>query len=207
MTTVFQGAVWAGIMIAIGGTVFLSAADTVVGAFLFSIGLLSILICKLNLFTGQIGYLAFAAEKTAYIKKMAVVWLGNLLGTFIAASALSFTRCGGIIKKAETIASVKLNDGILSIFVLSFFCGMLMFLAVNSFKTVPNELGKYLMVILCVSVFILSGFEHCVANMFYFFISGSLSLKAFLYILLMSVGNGLGALCLAIALKLYSKAE
>ena len=207
MTTVFQGAVWAGIMIAIGGTVFLSTANPVVGSFLFSIGLLSILICKLNLFTGQIGYLAFAQEKPAYIKKMAVVWLGNLLGTFIAASALSFTRCSGIIKKAEAIASVKLNDGILSIFILSFFCGMLMYLAVSSFKTVPHEFGKYLMVILCVSVFILSGFEHCIANMFYFFISGNLSLKSLLYIVLMSVGNCLGALCLAIVLKLYAKAE
>ena len=47
----------AGIMIAIGGTVFLSIENKVIGASLFSIGLFGVLIYNLNLYTGKIGYL------------------------------------------------------------------------------------------------------------------------------------------------------
>ena len=44
-------------MIAIGGTVFLSIENKVIGASLFSIGLFGVLIYNLNLYTGKIGYL------------------------------------------------------------------------------------------------------------------------------------------------------
>ena len=55
--TVF-GAVSAGIMISIGGSVFLSCDSKYVGAVLFSVALLCICYLGYYLFTGKIGYLA-----------------------------------------------------------------------------------------------------------------------------------------------------
>ena len=42
-------------------------------------------------------------------------------------------------------------------------------------------------------IFILSGFEHSIANMFYFEMANAYSLKSLLYILVMAAGNGVGA--------------
>ena len=48
-------AIMAGIMIAIGGTIFLSMEDKIIGAILFSIGLFIIVTRDLNLYTGKVG--------------------------------------------------------------------------------------------------------------------------------------------------------
>ena len=53
----------------------------------------------------------------------------------------------------------------------------------------PHEVGKYLAIFFGVMVFILCGFEHCVANMYYFSMAGMWSGKALLYILVMTLGN------------------
>ena len=43
-----------------------------------------------------------------------------------------------------------------------------MYIAVNSYKTSKDVFGRYIPIFMCVIVFILCGFEHCIANMFYF---------------------------------------
>ena len=50
------------------------------------------------------------------------------------------------------------------------------------------------LLIFCVSVFILCGFEHCIANMFYFSLAGVWSAKTFGYLLVMTLGNSLGGM-------------
>ena len=51
-------------------------------------------------------------------------------------------------------------------------------------------------IIFAVPVFILSGFEHSIANMCYFGISGIVSFESFLYILVVIAGNTIGGLLL-----------
>ena len=68
-------------------------------------------------------------------------------------------------------------------------------------KFLKSSLGKHLSIFLCVSVFILSGFEHCVANMFYFSVSESLSVKSLLYLTYMILGNSVGAILFALLEK------
>ena len=69
-------------------------------------------------------------------------------------------------EKVLKIVSVKVADDPVSLFILAIFCGMLMFTAVDAFKNdkLP-AVCRPVMVFLCVMVFILSGFEHCIANM------------------------------------------
>ncbi len=180
-----------GVCIAIGGTVYLSCESKVVGALLFCLGLFAICTFGFHLFTGKVGYVT--DNPLPYTGFVCVVWLGNLMGTALAALALGYTRVAPTLaEKAATLCQAKLSDGPLSIFLLSVFCGLLMFIAVDGFKNNPHELGKYLGIFLGVSVFILCGFEHCVANMFYFSMAGAWNGKALGYLLIMTLGNSCG---------------
>lgn len=182
----------AGIMIAIGGTVFLSVENKFIGASLFSIGLFGVLIYNLNLYTGKIGYL-ITNFNLKYIKELIITLIGNFIGACSVGFILRYTRIyDNIYEKALNLANTKLNDNILSIFILSIFCGLLMYYAVNGFKK-QTDFGKYLVVYLGVAVFILCGFEHCIANMYYFSVADIWSLKTLGYTGIMVLGNSLGS--------------
>ena len=182
----------AGIMIAIGGTVFLSIENKVIGASLFSIGLFGVLIYNLNLYTGKIGYL-ITNFNLKYIKELIITLIGNFIGACSVGFILRYTRIyDKIYEKSLILANTKLNDNILSIFILSIFCGLLMYFAVNGFKK-QTDFGKYLVVYLVVAVFILCGFEHCIANMYYFSVADIWSLKTLGYTGIMVLGNSLGS--------------
>ena len=95
----------------------------------------------------------------------------------------------------------KLGDNITSVFILSFFCGILMFVAADGYKTIQNPVGQILAIFLPVVVFILSGFEHCVANMYFFTIADLWSFKAFGYLIIMSLGNSIGGILIPLLRK------
>ena len=78
-------AIAAGIFISIGGAVFLSCENSVVGAVFFSVALLSICFMGLYLFTGKVGFLA-VSHTGREIAEVALTLLGNLIGTSLAAS-------------------------------------------------------------------------------------------------------------------------
>lgn len=179
-------------MIAIGGTVFLSIENKVIGASLFSIGLFGVLIYNLNLYTGKIGYL-ITNSNLKYIKELIITLIGNFIGACSVGFILRYTRIyDKIYEKSLILANAKLNDNILSIFILSIFCGLLMYYAVNGFKK-QTDFGKYLVVYLGVAVFILCGFEHCIANMYYFSVADIWSLKTLGYTGIMVLGNSVGS--------------
>ena len=179
-------------MIAIGGTVFLSIENKVIGASLFSIGLFGVLIYNLNLYTGKIGYL-ITNFNLKYIKELIITLIGNFIGACSVGFILRYTRIyDKIYEKSLILANTKLNDNILSIFILSIVCGLLMYYAVNGFKK-QTDFGKYLVVYLGVAVFILCGFEHCIANMYYFSVADIWSLKTLGYTGIMVLGNSIGS--------------
>ena len=80
----------AGMMIAIGGIIFLTLSG-LEGALLFSMSLLTILCLKLELFTGKAGLLATREIKPG---KLLEIWIGNFIGTAIVAILLIFTPKG-----------------------------------------------------------------------------------------------------------------
>lgn len=195
-------AVIAGMMIGTGGVVFLVQENPVIGSFLFSIGLLTVLAFQLQLYTGKIGYLVF--QKPVYLVELGITWIGNFMGTFLVAMLVRNTRLfAGIGERAMTIVSIKLGDGLLSIFILSIFCGMLMFIAVDIFRNIEGAMLKFAGIVLPVMVFILSGFEHVVANMFYFSLMDVWSGRTLLFILVMTLGNSLGGMLIPAYLKIF----
>ena len=184
----FLLAIGAGLAISIGGTVYLSVDNKIIGSLLFAVGLYAIVLNGLFLYTGKVGYLVDQSDKIEYLGLLAITWLGNLAGTWIGAVAVLNTRIQGIRENAVGICETKLADEPLSIFLLAIFCGILMYIAVDGFREKENPLILFI----CVSVFILSGFEHCIANMFYFSIAGAWSLKTIVYLIIMTLGNSLG---------------
>ncbi len=188
---VYLSGVLAGVCIALGGTAFLSLESKVAGALFFTVGLFVICLFKLHLFTGKVCYV-FENDRD-YALGLPFIWLGNLVGTFLAAQALLLTRVGpGLAEKAARLCTAKLSDGPVSIFILAIFCNMMIYIAVEGFNRAPHDLGRYLALFLGVAVFILCGFEHCVANMYYFSVASAWSWKAFGYLLIMTLGNAAG---------------
>ena len=194
----------AGIMIGIGGTIYLSLDNKIVGSILFAIGLFIIVVYSFNLYTGKIGYLINNFNKK-YIRELIITLIGNFIGTFFVGFVLRYTRIyTSISDKAKGLVDIKLNDTLISILILSFFCVILMYLAVNTYKEV-KDIGKYLAVFLGVIVFILCGFEHCIANMYYFSVSSTWSLNTLLYLLVMILGNSLGGILIPLCNKVIKK--
>lgn len=194
---IFLKAAAAGITIGIGGAAYLTLENRVIGAVLFGVGLYTIVLNGLFLYTGKVGYLISAKDKKAYILQLIFTWLGNFAGTALAAAAISATRIRNLRRTAEVICKTKLADTPHSILILAVFCGILMYVAVDGFR----EKGNPLILFFCVTVFILCGFEHCIANMFYFSLAGAWSLRAVIYLLLMTLGNSVGGILLPLVKK------
>ena len=200
---VFLYAVLAGMAIGIGGSVFLSQfSNRIVGTFLFTVGLFTICSFGLNLFTGKVCYVF--DNPPSYIIDLVIIWLGNLCGTFIMAFILSLTRLGGTFAaNAAELAAVKNSDSLLSLFLLGLVCNMLIYIAVEGYKTIPHELGKYLALIFGVMVFILIGTEHSVADMFYYAAAGELfTADAITRLVIITAGNAVGGVIFPLGKKL-----
>ncbi|MCR5825658.1 MAG: formate/nitrite transporter family protein [Oscillospiraceae bacterium] len=200
---VFVSAVLAGFAIGLGGAIFLSVDNKVVGAALFTLGLFTVCTMGLHLFTGKVCYV-FENDR-AYALCLPVIWLGNLVGTGVTALLVHMTRAGGISEKAAALCGVKLDDSLVSLFFLGLLCNVFIYLGVEGFKSIPHEVGKYLALFFGVMGFILLGTEHCVADMFYFWMAGAWSAQAVLRVLVITLGNCVGGVLLPLARSYLKK--
>lgn len=193
----FVPSILAGIAISLGGFCFLSVENKLIGSILFSIGLFLVCTRGYNLYTGKVCY----CKTKENIKDLLFIILGNYLGTNITALLLKCTRyADALTNKATSIIDLKLSDNLLSIFVLAIFCNIFIYIAVDGYKNAKDELAKYLSIFFGVVCFIMTGTEHVVADMFYFAVAGDYTLKAFLILLIVFLGNTVGG-------RLYSFIE
>ena len=200
----FISAIIAGFLIGMGGTVFLAQESKALGSFLFAVGLFTIVVFQLHLFTGKIGYLPH--QKPAYLIELAITWLGNLAGTFLCATMVRNSRIyDGMAEKVQAMAQVKLDDSFLSLFILAIFCGFLMFIAVDTFKKQSGSTVKVIAIFVPVMVFILSGFEHVIADMYYFSLAQVWSGHCFMAVVVMTLGNSVGGMIIPVYQKIFLK--
>lgn len=190
----FLNALLAGLCIAIGGVAYLSVENKIVGALFFTVGLFTIVTFGFSLFTGKVWTVLDDGARA--LPTLGVIWLGNLAGCAAVGYAVRATRIAGIAERAAGMCTVKLEDSVFSVFLLAILCNVLMYIAVDGFKKNPHEVGKYIGLFLGVAVFILCGFEHCIANMFYFSVADAWSARAFGYLLVMTLGNAVGGMLL-----------
>lgn len=195
----FISGVCAGLMIAIGGTVFLSCDNKYIGAALFSVALFCICTKGYSLFTGKIGFIPESHTKED-LSVLFLGLLGNAVSTVLLGLAVSYALPAAGAA-AAAICEAKLSQEALQTFIRAFFCGVLMYLAVSIYREKNSALGIFL----CIPTFILSGFEHSIANMFYFGVSGVLNLESALYILIVLLGNAAGGTVLPFLNKIMKR--
>ena len=80
-----------------------------------------------------------------------------------------------------------------------------MYIGVEGYRRVKSDAAKVVIVIFAVMIFILAKFEHSIANMAYFIVAKSFTLKSLFYIIIMILGNAVGANMLSFIDKTIDK--
>ena len=206
--SILAKAIMAGFMIGVGGIVYLLVENKYLGSFLFCFGLFTIIQYGFSLYTGKVGYIP--ERKPIYLREVALTLIGNVFGTAICSGMLRLTRAWDKVhSSAILIMDTKSNDSILSSFVLAVFCGLMMYLAVENSRA-SKEKSNFVAAIfgtaLPVMLFILCGFNHSVADSFYFF-AASPNLSGVVYLLVAVLGNALGGMLVPLIKKVFDKPE
>ena len=189
MGRINRTSILSGMLVGIGVIINTFSQNKYIGAMLFSFALLTIIQLQLQLYTGQIG---FFTEKRYKIKEycfmLALNFIGASLSTFLALITRSETDINYIIEVSNT----KFSHTYFELFICGLLCGVLMFIAVYCKNTIIT--------IFCIMIFILSGYEHCVAD--FPFILLNVSFENIVKILLIVTGNSIGSI-IAYHLKDY----
>ena len=177
----------AGICIGIGGMIFISVPDKTIGSFLFSIGLFSVLIFKLNLYTGIV------CKPDIYNKDPSLIAI-SFFGNVFAASCMGIVLTNPMINTAKELCENKLTESTIEWWLGSIVCGMFIALAVYGWNS-REDIHSHIMVVLGVMGFILTGSEHVVADAFYFSAGRELfNPNALMKLFECGIGNMLGGL-------------
>ena len=163
MIKTLRSSIFAGIAIGVAGFGFLASGiqsetyGSLVGAVLFSLGLLAVVGYKLRLYTGTAGFINKNEVGTLFL-----ILGGNIIGCFLV-GLLARVSPMDIPGAAQKILELRLRTGAVRCGLLGIGCGFLMTTAVNFAKQ-----GHYLPLLFSVPLFIICGFTHCVADAFYY---------------------------------------
>lgn len=148
-----------------------AGAKIVMGA-AFGIALSLVVIAGAELFTGNNMVMAMGAARKSIswgdaIKLWVVCYLGNLAGSILLAvlfnlGGLGQGEVGVFIAKA---AAGKMALGPIELIIRGILCNMLVCLAVWSGFRCKSDSGKLIMIFWCLFAFIITGYEHSIANM------------------------------------------
>jgi len=193
---VVVGSILAGIILSIGGMAFLLTLPNLkfVGAMLFTVGLFVIMTYKLRLYTGKVGY---ALENPPiFLAEILLIIVGNFIGSL--AMGLAFP-----LDQAVIVCQDKLEVPALTVFFKGILCGILVFVAVDQYKTK----GSLIALFVCIPAFIMAGFEHSIADMFFFSSAGMFDLDSLIFILIVILGNAIGCLTIPAYKKYIDKPD
>ncbi|MGN1210980.1 MAG: formate/nitrite transporter family protein [Candidatus Cryptobacteroides sp.] len=158
-TDLTKRSIMAGAMIAFGGFANL-AVGGVAGSILFSFGLISVYIYGLFLFTGQAGRVDFNVRRHLWLLG---VLAGNIVGAVVVAMLARLSPLP-LQDAAVKVLETRLATGWWKAGLLAIACGWIVEEAVYAYKSG----GKLVPTFVGVSVFVLCGFPHCVADAFYY---------------------------------------
>jgi len=181
----FVLAILAGVFIALGAEFYTLVVhdsglafglNNLVGGLVFCLGLILVVIAGAELFTGNtlivMGFIERKVSARQLIKGWSIVYLGNLVGSLMMVLLMYYTDQWGfhgsmVGGKALLIADAKVNIGFLEAFMRGILCNVLVCLAIWLAFSGRSTIDKILAVIFPITAFVASGFEHCVANMYF----------------------------------------
>ena len=194
--------IFAGLAIGLGSLVFTivstyakSVGGQIFASALFSVGLILVCTLGLQLYTGKIGVVFDDREK---LKENAINLPIMLVGNAIGAFALGII-CHFVFMNVPDVAVriLKISDGKTgsdTVFLQGIFCGALVYIAVYFFKNLQNYAMKIIGIITAVTLFVYCGFQHCIANMFYFGMAFNWNIDMLWNLLIVILTNSIGAL-------------
>ena len=213
----FAKGILAGLSIGVGGFLYIlmvhyvdGESGKVLGSLLFAVGLFTVCTFYLALYTGKIGLVFEKKQDSKFYVSLPVMLVGNAVG----AISLGY-MCYAIFKNTEVMTTVSsvcasrtslltFND-YLSLMIRSFLCGLCVYLAVKSFnKDRLKPLGIVLL-ILFVFVFVYAGFQHCIANMFYFGFGNHFTPETYINLVLCILFNSIGTIPGVMLIKVIEK--
>lgn len=164
-----------GFLIAAAGaeTPFEQMMAKFIGAALFPTGLMMVILCGAELFTGNCLLTLALADKKITMKKMMTNWIVVYLGNFIGALFLSALLAGSglysgaLADKAMAVAASKAGMGFSQGLIRGVLCNVLVVLACWMQAGAKDLGGKILAIWFPIAMFVFAGFEHSVANMTY----------------------------------------
>lgn len=188
-----MSAILAGIAVSIGGIAYLQTGY----AWLFPIGLYIVCFYNLDLFTGRICYY----RRTNSFGKYPLIWFFNTASAYLTGMVMAQAK-PAIVEKARSLAQAKLAN-FWALIPLAILCNLCIFVAVDTWKrTWGNPVG----LLFATTIFVACGFEHCIANSFYFGLAGEKSLRMAFFLIANTVWNGIGGI-LACRLLTLMKGE
>lgn len=171
-----------GAFIALGGLGYLSAAAYIgpssvgklIGAFLFPVGLLLIILTGAELFTGNNLMSLAAIHGDVSAKKVGINWLQIFVYNWIGAAFIGLLfhlgeyDKGDMFTLLEKMSHTKTELSFISAFARGILCNLLVAIAVWISYASERTSGKAILIWMPIALFVFSGYEHCVANMLYF---------------------------------------
>lgn len=183
----FIKSILAGICIAIGALIFLNVGG-ILGAFMFSIGLFTILQFGFNLYTGKVAYIT---TKPKDIRNIILIFIGNIIGCCIM---FMFPAAAG------PLVAAKLAQPAVAVLFKAILCGILIYIAVEGFKK-----GNQLITLLAIPTFILCGAEHSIADVCFIIAANMITLEAIGFVCLVALGNAIGSIIIHHLIDLSEK--
>ena len=197
-----------GLMIAVGGTIYLSCIAkgwTPFGAVLFAAGLYTICVYGFNLYTGKVGYIAYNFKDVNYIGLVILILVFNLITTYLLGIVCAYAF-PAIVEPARKIYEAKLAAPLLRLLITGIFCGLLMFLAVDTWKK-GSPFGCFIYI----PVFIISGFDHSIANSFYNGVANgfadAFTMQNALVVITVVIGNAIGGMLVPMMTRVWKEAK
>ena len=215
----FLKGILAGLAIGVGGflyilMVFLIKGELgkVLGSTLFAIGLFTVCTFSLHLYTGKIGLVYEKKQTSTFYISLPIMLIGNAIGAIGLGYICYFSfRNLDIFQTALNTANVRLSfnsfDDYLSCCIKSLLCGLCVYLAVKSFAYKRISIIGTLLLVIFVFIFVYCGFQHCVANMFYFGFANTWSWQTAVDLALCILFNSIGPVIGVLLLKANQKVE
>ena len=204
LKSAFWSGIASGMLVGIGGTVYLSCENKVAGAVLFSVALLCICLLGLYLYTGKIGVFMEKPDKKSALA-LPVGLGGNVVGAALTGVLTALAK-PSLIDAAQKACAAKLENGLWRGLIAAVFCGVLMYAAVKTYGAKGTLVG----IIFCIPTFILCGFEHSIADAYYFTVAsmrGAFDPMRVVFVLVAVLGNTLGGWVLPVLARLAKGKE
>ncbi len=215
-TSLLKG-ILAGLSIGVGGFLYIlmtyllpNELGKILGSILFAVGLFLVCTFSFYLYTGKIGLVYEEKKDKDFYISLPVMLIGNAVGAFGLGYICYFICKDWAIMETVNgacLARTTLNNvyDYLGCMVKSFLCGLCVYLAVKCFNLNRlKPLGISLLVFF-VFVFVYSGYQHCIANMFYFGFGNHINPNTFINLILCILFNSFGPIVGVAVFRLFKK--